>query len=646
MDVGLEFEPRPEVDRSSGQLPPWTAMTTSFGLFTIPLTDEDVEQILGGGRHRELVFRVYDSNSIIIGTQTAYVSRALFRGNQTVSLTANPSYSLSTGAPTFSVSGFVTSADGTPIGGTAIIVYKKTLRNEIQHATGTSGTDGRFMIRYPGSAGGHPDFADFTIYLKAASISASTAKFCNPPADLTVRLVQNNAPYVGKSSYNLDQTLLSGLLDNITFPQITPDDVRFMQCRTDVDRSAVTTMARAHALNAKYPTLTPDVFVAFAHAGIPLSTTSVTGLTPADITRAINQAVADNVVPSALATQVATITDTLKNARTDRIVPQINPGTTPVGSILVAAGLESQARAFALKYADHTGTAEQFWNDLRAPSSLGAAVVSKIQFALQVGAITGGHARMITLLDAKRTANVFSRAAELAQYTEANWVSFMGELVGGVAVHTPAGVPGTSAEQRSNYAAAITRMIADLYPSAHLAYRLPAGSVTSNVAAFVVQNPDFSFDRTYIKSFFQGATGLPPLTADRDALRQDLLKVQRVFNLSPRYGRTDTARALLEAGVTTAAQIQSMGLAAFRGKFSGILDADALAAVFEKADQIATASTHAWLQMSAKASAPITKVIPTPACGDPTLEQLFHNLDYCACTHCNRSSGRRRTSPT
>ncbi|WP_422891255.1 neuraminidase-like domain-containing protein [Nannocystis pusilla] len=639
MDVGLEFEPRPEVDRSSGQLPPWTAMTTSSGLFTIPLTDEDVEQILGGRRHRELVFRVYDSNSIIIGTQTAYVSRALFRGNQTVSLTANPSYSLSTGAPTFSVSGFVTSADGTPIGGTAIIVYKKTLRNETQLATGTSGTDGRFMIRYPGSAGGHPDFADFTIYLKAASISASTAKFCNPPADLTVRLVSNNAPYVGKSSYNLDQTLLSGLLDNITFPQITPDDVRFMQCRTDVDRSAVTTMARAHALSAKYPTLTPDVFVAFAHAGIPLSTTAITGLSPADITRAINQAVADNVVPSALATQVATITNTLKNARTDRIVPQINPGDTPVGSILVAAGLESQARAFAVKYADHTGTAEQFWNDLRAPSSLGAAVVSKIQFALQVGAITGGHARMITLLDAKRTANVFSRAAELAQYTEANWVSFMGELVGGVAVHTPAGVPGTSAEQRSNYAAAITRMIADLYPSAHLAYRLPAGSVTSNVAAFVVQNPDFSFDRTYIKSFFPDAAGLPPLTADREALRQDLLKVQRVFNMSPRYGRTDTARALLEAGVTSAAQVRSMGYAAFKAQFSSVLDAGTLDATYQKAERVATATVNSWLFLRPEMHFPPLNAIPTPRSSNTAIQAKLDSRDYCACPPCESVLG-------
>lgn len=641
LNVGLEFEPRPVVDRSTGQLPPWTAMTTSSGLFTIALTDEDVEKILGTRRHRELVFRVYDSTEIIIGTQMAYVSRALFRGNQTVSLTANPSYSLFTGMPTFSVSGFVTQADGAPLSNRTVIVYKKTMRGQTQIATGTSGADGRFMIRYPGTAGGHSDFADFTIYLAASSISASTASFCNPPADLTVRLVQNNATYVGKSSHTLDHAILNGLLDTATFDQLNPDDVRFMQCRTELDRSTVTTMARAHALSAKYPALTPDTYVAFAHAGIPLSTTSVTGLTSAEITSAVNQAVADNVVPPTLTAQLPTIISTLAAARVDRMVPAVNPHTTPVGSILVAAGLASgKPRAFAVAYAAHTGTAEEFWADLRADvANFGPTLVDKIQFALQVGALSGGHAPLVKYLDGRRTAGDFTRASELAKYTEANWVSFMGELVDGVAVHTPAGVPGTSVVQRSNYAAAITRMIADLYPSAHLAYRLPAGSVTANVAAFVVQNPDFSFDRTYINAFMDDAVGLPALPADREILRQDLLKVQRVFAMSPRYGRTETAVALLSAGVTTAAQIQGMGLAAFRGKFGGILDADSLAAVYEKADQIATAATHAWLQMNAKANAPTTNVIPTPACGDPELEELFHNLDYCACTHCNSVLG-------
>lgn len=640
LDVGLEFEPRPVVDRSTGQLPPWTAMTTSSNLFTVALTDEDVEKILGTRRHRELVFRIYDSTEIIIGTQTAYVSRALFRGNQTISLTANPSYSLFTSTPTFSVSGFVTQADGAPLSNKTVIVYKKTMRGQTQIATGTSGADGRFMIRYPGTAGGHSDFADFTIYLAASSISASTASFCNPPADLTVRLVQNNATYVGKSSYNLDHAILNGLLDTATFDQLNPDDVRFMQCRTEIDRSTVTTMARAHALSAKYPALAPDTFVAFAHAGIPLSTTSITGLTSAEITSAVNQAVADNVVPSTLTAQLPTIISTLAAARVDRIVPVVDPHTSPVGSILVAAGLASgKPRAFAVAYAAHTGTAEEFWDGLRNNPDFDPGLVSKVQFALHVGAISGGHAPMVTLLDAKRTANTFTRASELAQYTEANWVSFMGELVNGVAVHTPAGVPGTSPEQRSNYAAAITRMIADLHPSAHLAYRLPAGSVTADVAAFVVQNPDFSFDRTYIKAFMNNAVGIPALPADREILRQDLLKVQRVFAMSPRYGRTETAVELLNAGVTTAAQIQGMGLAAFRGKFGGILDADTLAAVYEKADQIATAATHAWLQMNAKANAPTTNVIPTPACGDPELEELFHNLDYCACTHCNSVLG-------
>ncbi|MDC0721962.1 Tc toxin subunit A-related protein [Nannocystis bainbridge] len=641
LDVGLEFEPRPAVGRSSGDLPPGMAMTTSTGFFAIPLADETVETLLGDRRHREVLFRVYDDQGIVIGTQTVYVSRALVRGNQSVHLTANPTYTPVTGAPMFSVSGFVTQADGIPVIGASIKVYKRKLRGEDEVGTGTSGSDGRFMIRYPGTAGGHSDFGDFTIYVEANAIDAITSDFCNPPADLTVRLVPNNARYVGKSNYDRDYAILSDLLHSITFDELKPDDVRFMQCRTELDRSVVTTMARAHALSEKYPTLSPQVFVAFAHAGIPLSTTSVTGLSATEITQAITQAVADNVVPPTLTAQIPTIITELGDARVDRVVPEDGESSTPVGAILIAAGLpEGKPRDFARAYGAHTGTAELFWQELRVRDGFDDALVDKIQFALQVGSISGGHEPLITYLDGKRTAGDFSRAADLARLSEDEWVTVLGETVGSGPVHTPDGVPGdTTTAQRENYAAAMARMLADLYPSAHLATRLPAGSVTSDIPRFLSNNPDFSFDRTHVKSFLTDANEVPEPGPEFNALREDLLKVQRVFAMSPRYGRTETAVALLSEGVTSAAQIRSMGYAAFKAQFSASLDARTLDATYQKAEKIATTAVNSWLFTRPEMHFPPLAAVPTPRSSNPEIQAKLDSRDYCACPPCESVLG-------
>lgn len=637
LGIGLEPETSPEERTSTTSTT--STYTDALGLFSIDIDPEQIEKILDNHRHREILFKIYDSSGIILGTQTAYVSRATFRGTETVDLMAAAPSTLSAGAPAFAVSGYVTEIDGTPISGTTVALSRRDMRSQTSIGSAATDANGWFMIRYNGNASGHRDRSHMTILLEAATVSATTGDFCNPPADLTVRLVRDNENYRGRPHFDLDVATISPLLETATFNDLTVDDVKFLMCRTEHDSGTLVTLVRAHVLADRYA-LPAGAFIAFAYEGIPLSTNSVTGLSSAEITRAVENAIEANVVAASLSGQLATIISTLDAARIDRVIPAVNPESTALGSILVAAGLEAgKPRAFAKAYVAHTGTAEQFWSALRENPNFGNALIDKIQFALQVGVLTGGHAPLIKYLDGQRTDGDFTRAAELAQYTEANWVTFMGQLVDEVAVHTPAGVPGTTAEQRSNYAAAITRMIADLYPSAHLSYRLPPGSVTANVAAFVVQNPDFSFDRTYINAFMNDAVGLPALPEDQEILRKDLLKVQRVFAICPRYGRTETAVALLTGGVTTAAQIQGMGLAAFRGKFGGILDAGALAAVYEKADQIATASTHVWLQMSAKFNSPTTNVIPTPACGDPELEELFHNLDYCACTHCNSVLG-------
>ena len=163
LDVGLELDKRAPDTRTSSV---GFTHTDGLGLFRLTLTDDEVQTLLGRRRHREVLFRVYDSSETLLGTQTAYISAATLRGTETVLLSVDPNYTLNTRLRNFAVSGFVTDPDGTPRSGTDVRLLKKTLRNMTQIGSAISGTDGRFLIRYTGAAGEHSDsgFALFDAY--------------------------------------------------------------------------------------------------------------------------------------------------------------------------------------------------------------------------------------------------------------------------------------------------------------------------------------------------------------------------------------------------------------------------------------------------------------------------------------------------
>jgi len=642
LDVGLEFD---DDAAGSSSVPRWTTYTDGSGLFRFLLSEDDVEEILEYRRHRELIFKVFDSSDVLLGIQSVYVSRAILRGTETVSLAVNSTYTLpgGIGVPNFAVAGFVTDAEGNPSVGVTVELNKKTLRNLTSLGSAETGDDGGFLIRYAGSAGEHSDRATFSVELAASSVSATAGHFCNPPANLTVRLVEDDETYRGQSDYDLDLATINPLLDSATLDELEVEDVEFLMCRTQHDSGALATLVRAHAL-ADQLSLPAAAFAAFAYAGIPLSTNELTSLDAGAIAQAIQHAIDASAVPASLADDLATITSALASARTDRIVPASDPDSTTLGSILVAAALTTGLpRQFAELYVAHTGTAAEFWTALRAHEDFGDSVVDKIQFTLQVGALSANYPPLVKLLHAKRDANIVTRAAELAQYDADDWVGFLDETVDGDDVDTPSGVAGADeSARRANYAGAIARMVADLYPSAHLSYRVPQSAVTTTVAdlaAFVVQNPDFSYQRTNIAEFFPTAAGLPADEEDREALRQDLLRVQRISAITPRYSRSATAVTLLEAGITSAGQIQRMGFAAFKAKFGEGMSVADLAATYDRADQVASAALTAFFHMRRETHFPLTAVMVSPGCGDVDLEALFGNLDYCSCRHCESVYG-------
>lgn len=613
------------------------------GFFTFEFTFEQMLALMGDNHHKTITFKVYDG-VVFLGAQDAVISALTFRGTEIIAVQVDASYTPPQDGFLYTVAGQVVETDGTPIPGLDVKVYESTLTDENFLETEQTASDGRFIIRYQGPPGSHPDQASIDIVVRAfdgANPVASAGPLVNPRWDLTLILVRDNEALVGPPAVNTYTTALDPHLDNLNYEDLTADHVDYLARKTGFDETTIATVARAHQLETALG-IDAEVFYGLAHAGFPLSTNTLLGLDADTVEAALTSAIADNVIPATYSQDIATITAALAAARLDRAVPQVNPETTTLGSVLTAASLAAGVpRSFAEAYIGNQDPIETFWSDLRNDPNFGNTVVDTIQFTLQAGALTASHAPLVKLLNQKRDLAEFSRAAELAQFTDQDWIDMLAEQVDNNAVSTPAGIPGADeTERRSNYGRAISRMVEDIFPSAHLAYHLPPGAATADIPTFVIQNPGFSFERTSIDAFLPSAVGVPVDPGEKETLRQDLLKLQRVFRVAPRYGRTASASVLLADGVASARQIQSFGPAAFRTKYGSALGSDAIAdSVFGSADAIASTALATATRARPEFYFPATNVITTPGCGDPDLEAIFGSLDYCACRHCDSVHG-------
>ncbi|MBK8264629.1 MAG: hypothetical protein IPK80_25205 [Nannocystis sp.] len=614
------------------------------GYFTFEVTFQQMLEIMGGNHHRTVTFKVYDG-VVFLGCQDKLISALTFRGTETIEVEVDSSYTPPEGNFLYNVAGKVVEVDGTPIAGVDVKVYHKKMATETLLETEQTASDGRFLVRYEGPPGAHPDQASIDIIVRCyddEELVASSEKITNPRWDLSLILVRDNETLRGKPSIVSYMDALDPLLDGVAYHELDADQVGYLSAKTGFDAGLIATIARAHRLSEALA-IDAEAFYGIAHAGFPLSTNAVVSLDAETVTSALMRAIADNAISSSVEADITSITSALAAARLDHAVPASDPQTTTLGSVLTAASLTSGLpRSFAEAYLSHIGTIEEFWEDLRADTeNFGDAVVDTIQFTLQVGTLTASHAPLVKLLSQMRVSDDFSVAAELAQYDDQDWIDLLDEEVDSSPVSTPAGIPGADeTERRANYGRAISRMVEDLYPSAHVAYHLPGGAATSDVAGFVIQNPGFSFARTSIDDFLETAEGLPPEPEDLDALRQDLLKIQRVFNIAPRFGRTSAVGALLEGGIVSARQIRMMGLASFKAIYASALGGeDVAASIYDKADKVASTTLAAFTQMRKEFVFPSTNVITTPGCGDPDLAAIFGSLDYCACRHCDSVHG-------
>jgi len=220
------------------------------GYFTFEFTFEQMLELMGGSHHKTITFKVYDG-VVFLGAQDAVISALTFRGTETIGVQVDASYTPPQNGFLYTVAGQVVEADGTPISGIDVKVYHKKLASELLLETEQTASDGRFIIRYEGPPGSHPDQASIDIIVRAydgQDLVASDGPITNPRWDLTLLLVRDNGALRGLPAVNTYMSAIDPHLDGINYHSLTADQVDYLSRKTGFDGTTIATVARAHQL--------------------------------------------------------------------------------------------------------------------------------------------------------------------------------------------------------------------------------------------------------------------------------------------------------------------------------------------------------------------------------------------------------------
>ncbi|WP_146157796.1 neuraminidase-like domain-containing protein [Enhygromyxa salina] len=475
---------------------------------------------------------------------------------------------------------------------------------------------------------------------------------------MVVDLVLGEGTYFGSSEWDRVAAKLAPVLGSTPPQDIPVDRIEWLAGRADVFPTHLGFYIQAHRL-ADGRTIKAHSCYAFMRAGLPADLLGLlragapaweSALRSAWMQR-ISSAPGDGS-ESALAAEVADEVAAMRELAVEAALDS-SPGALNQGTLFDTAGLDpADQQTFMELWFARTGTLADFWAALT--TALDETRALTFQFTIKAATLVGTHVPTLIGLQAERGAENISTVRDLAAWSASDWDGFLVTWE----IAAPDDAPGADpVEQRQSYARALSRIVEDAYPTSYLSHAIArdelsasAPANTAHVATFLSNNVDFDITRSTISHYLDQAStpwqSIDP--ADQAAARANLEIVQRVYRMTPRIGRYDTAKQLLDHGITSAAQVVGYTRQEFVQVFGPQLPddvhhQDALAGgIWDKATQIHSATITLASKLALSRSDADFGVLSVPGAkqfadadhGLADLSTILGNLDYCACEHC------------
>ena len=394
--------------------------------------------------------------------------------------------------------------------------------------------------------------------------------------------------------------------------------------------------------------LRPEFYYALFRAGLPANADGLFQASPATVRAIWQQAITQNVIPQALATDVPGAVVSFQALKAAHSLTAVPPAGVSTLQEMLAPTLPDAARqeTFAQLYAQYQGDWASFWPAVE--QALGTGPAKQLQLMGQLFHLTVNNQQLVSALTGAEAASPLTAALDLATrgyYDPAKWASLIGASI-------PPGIPGADAsEQAANYAQLLAAQVRLAFPTAVVADQVQRGILpvadTADVAEGVVtfltsHQGEFEIGVEPVQAYINRTA----LTGTPAGVITQIKRLQRVYQLTP----DDTSMAvLLRHNLDSAFAITRYDSAGFVRTFPGKVGGPGTAtAIYARAKQVFASTlsvTVAYLggrvapvlggQVPVHSGFPPQSAAPAyPVIAYPTLEDLFGSLDYCNCTDC------------
>jgi hypothetical protein len=543
---------------------------------------------------------------------------------------------------TGSVRGRVVRGDGSPVGGAEITIQRQGIRTRVVLGTVTTNNDGRYTLEYQRTSG-RIDLRVEIVPDPAKGIKETNPRIIGAAGDDEhVDFVVNNEPYRGPAAFERVRQIAEPMLagEGIALAELADFDeseIAVLAGKTGIEPRELV-LSKQSATLAKQTGISADILHGMGRQRMPLSLPALLAQGPEKRRAAVERALAGNDIPQRLEQDAKNALAKLDELTVvEALKKPAAPGETTLGALFDIAGLADVKRTkLVTKYVSHAGTTDEFWKSVRDSGDLTGAEVDKVQFTLQLGALTQNHAPLVKALQAQGIA----RLQDLAKFDKSDWLDLIKRDAAGPAIGMPPDLKAAGIGEE-DYADMLFCVVEDAVPSTMIAHRIAGFPQPEPLKTFFERNPGFDIRTTPVQVYLErnpAAIDFAGTPGQKAQLTKRLKGLERTYRVAPHGARVQTMQALVKNGVDSAHKIRTIGRTAFVRRFRRALDGtDRAELVYARAQHAAALATMLLARHSALFErAPIRALPRRPGTlkGFTGYEGLFGSLDFCSCDHC------------
>lgn len=573
---------------------------------------------------------------------------------------------------TYEVSGAVLSRDRVGVVGLRVVIVDRNVGRDVSLTETNTDARGGYRAKFPASVlrelgKAAPDL-QARVYAGADFLAASDVRY-NATSSETLNVSLPANPSGLASEY---ETLVGSLAvhykGRLGELQETDErqDITYLANKSGWDARAVALVALADQFSARradaagVPLIDPAFYYALFRAGLPANEDTLYQADRQVVERIWSQAIKQAVIPKSLEPQVEKAADAFQRLSSERLLTASMPaGTSSLAEVLALSQIEEARQGqFAELYTTHRSNLPEFWKAVSR--TFGEATANRLQVNGKLAFLTVNNAPLISELHRAVGGNGVADPAELAvqgYHRAEKWNAILSPNVS-----VPKEIPGDSPDaKRANYAKYMAAQVRISYPTAAVAEMVGSGALAvgqpAEVQRFLIENQGkFEIGMVPVKTYVaRNGLNVPQQTVAQ------VMRLQRVYQISP---DDEAMTGLLRRGVDAAYHVVSHDRETFVRTFAKDLGgADNAARTYDQSVHVHNAVLNlavAYLtarngidlgapalgQADGAVSGSVLTVRPagpgangngreaTGVIAYPTLEQLFGEMDFCACEHC------------